>query len=146
MLCGGKFSKKRSIWLQTVSPCISDVLVLANDIGNVFKFHPIYSQIQCPCSVYIACGELTNTLTDLCLLSLFLAIHTLLTPLPHLPCQSTEQVDHIVVGTVIQEVKTSNIAREVGPNVYIPMKTYPLHSHTVEPPSIADTLRTAKMS
>ena len=26
----------------------------------------------------------------------------------------TEQVDHIVVGTVIQEVKTSNIAREVS--------------------------------
>ncbi len=24
-----------------------------------------------------------------------------------------EQVDHIIVGTVIQEVKTSNIAREV---------------------------------
>ena len=34
----GKFSKKRSIWLQTVSPCISDVLVLANDIGNVLNF------------------------------------------------------------------------------------------------------------
>ena len=35
----------------------------------------------------------------------------------------SDQVDHIVIGTVIQEVKTSNIAREVPMNEnYPPMK------------------------
>ena len=40
----------------------------------------------------------------------------------------TEHVDHIVVGTVIQEVKTSNVAREVSNH---PPISHSLHSHTL---------------
>ena len=59
-----------------------------------------------------------------------LPTHTLTSSHPH-----TEQVDHIVVGTVIQEVKTSNVAREVRTNTTpIPSSHFTLSSHPTHSP------------